>query len=53
MISGDRIDRQASFDLTESLTKVTPALSTQRYPIADGTSLQPLLRDLTDRFVAG
>jgi iron complex outermembrane recepter protein len=39
MIGGERIDRQAAFDLTESLTKVSPALSTQRFPIADGTSL--------------
>jgi iron complex outermembrane receptor protein len=39
MISGDRIGRQASFDLTDSLTRLSPALNTQRYPIADGTSL--------------
>ena len=39
MISGDRVGRQGAFDLTESLTKLSPALNTQRYPIADGTSL--------------
>ncbi|MEQ8861185.1 MAG: TonB-dependent receptor [Pseudomonadales bacterium] len=39
LISGDMVDRQASFDLTESLTKLSPSLNTQRFPIADGTAL--------------
>lgn len=39
MLAGDRVDRQASFDLTEALTKLSPSLNTQRFPIADGTSL--------------
>lgn len=39
LIGGDLISDQATFDLTESLTKVSPALNTQRFPIADGTAL--------------
>jgi iron complex outermembrane receptor protein len=39
LIGGELIAEQAAFDLTESLTKVSPALNTQRYPIADGTAL--------------
>ena len=38
IISGDAIMRQGTADLTESLTKLQPALSTQRFPIADGTA---------------
>jgi len=36
--SGVQLEQTASPDLTESLTKIMPALSTQRFPIADGTS---------------
>jgi len=39
LISGDLIGQQATFDMTDSLTKVSPALNTQRFPIADGTAL--------------
>jgi iron complex outermembrane recepter protein len=39
LIGGELIAEQAAFDLTESLTKISPALNTQRYPIADGTAL--------------
>ena len=48
-ISGDLISNQGSFDLTDSLTRVVPALNTQRYPIADGTAfVRPVsLRNLS------
>src|SRR5512138_776986 len=39
LIGGDQIADQATYDLTESLTRVSPSISTQRFPIADGTSL--------------
>ncbi len=39
IVGGEAIGRQATFDLTDSLTRVSPALNTQRFPIADGTSL--------------
>jgi iron complex outermembrane recepter protein len=39
VIGGEQIAREASFDLTDSLTRLTPSLNTQRYPIADGTAL--------------
>ena len=39
LISGSAIANQATFDLTDSLTVVSPSLSTLRYPIADGTAL--------------
>ncbi|MCF6263914.1 MAG: TonB-dependent receptor [Xanthomonadales bacterium] len=38
VISGDALLYQGFSDLTDTLTKLTPALNTQRYPIADGTS---------------
>lgn len=49
VIGGVKLQRQASFDLTESLTKLTPALNTQRFPIADGTAfVRPVtLRNLS------
>lgn len=49
VISGATIGRQAAFDLTDSLTKVSPSLNTQRYPIADGTAfIRPVsLRNLS------
>jgi iron complex outermembrane receptor protein len=49
VIDGAVISQQAAFDLTDSLTKVSPALNTQRYPIADGTSfIRPVsLRNLS------
>ena len=33
-----QLAQQATFDFTDSLTKLTPALNTQRFPIADGTA---------------
>ena len=39
LISGDLIGEQATYDLTDSLTRVSPSINTQRFPIADGTSL--------------
>jgi iron complex outermembrane receptor protein len=39
VISGSAIADQGAFDLTDSLTAVSPSLSTLRYPIADGTAL--------------
>jgi iron complex outermembrane receptor protein len=38
-IQGDRIANQAAFDLTDSLSAISPSLNTQRFPIADGTAL--------------
>ncbi len=35
---GFQVQQQASFDFTDALTKLTPALNTQRFPIADGTA---------------
>jgi iron complex outermembrane receptor protein len=47
--SGAQIQNQGTDDLTESLTKIMPALNTQRFPIADGTAfVRPVsLRDLS------
>ena len=39
LIGGDRLTRQAAFDMTDSLSAVSPSLNTQRFPIADGTAL--------------
>lgn len=49
VINGATISQQAAFDLTDSLTKVSPSLNTQRYPIADGTAfIRPVsLRNLS------
>ncbi len=38
VIGGADLTYQGTADLTDSLTKLTPALSTQRFPIADGTA---------------
>lgn len=38
VISGASLGDQAAADLTDALTKLDPALSTQRFPIADGTA---------------
>ena len=38
VLSGDAFVEQASFDLTDSITRLSPSLNTQRYPIADGTA---------------
>jgi iron complex outermembrane receptor protein len=39
VIGGSALDNQAGFDMTETLTKLSPALNTQRFPIADGTAV--------------
>ena len=36
--SGSQIAKQSSADLTDALTNIVPSLTTQRFPIADGTS---------------
>ncbi len=38
VITGTALQYQGASDLTDSLTKLTPSLSTQRFPIADGTA---------------
>ncbi len=49
VIGGGDLGEQASFNLTDSLTKVAPSLNTQRFPIADGTAfVRPVtLRNLS------
>ncbi|NCF72369.1 MAG: TonB-dependent receptor [Gammaproteobacteria bacterium] len=49
VIGGDILTNQATFDLTDSITKVAPSLNTQRFPIADGTAvIRPVtLRNLS------
>ena len=39
VLAGSSVQNQASYDLTESLTRIAPSLNTQRFPIADGTAL--------------
>ncbi len=48
VLSGDLVGNQAAFDLTDSLSKLSPSLNTQRFPIADGTAfIRPVtLRNL-------
>jgi len=49
VLAGDTISNQATFDLTDGLTKIMPSLNTQRYPVADGTAfVRPVsLRNLS------
>ena len=49
VFSGEQITQQSSPDLTTSLTNVVPSLSTQRFPIADGSAfIRPVsLRNLS------
>jgi len=49
VIGGGVVSQQASFDLTDSLSKVAPSINTQRFPIADGTAfIRPVtLRNLS------
>jgi iron complex outermembrane recepter protein len=49
IVDGGDIAQQAAFDLTDSLTRISPSLNTLRYPIADGTSfIRPVtLRNLS------
>lgn len=39
VISGAAIAEQPAFNLTDALTRVSPSLNTQRFPIADGTAI--------------
>ena len=49
LIAGNVIADQASFDLTDSLSRISPSITALRYPIADGTSfIRPVsLRNLS------
>jgi len=49
ILDGGAIAEQAAYDLTDSLTRISPSLNTQRFPIADGTSfIRPVsLRNLS------
>ncbi len=49
LVRGDELAEQAAFDLTDSLSKVSPSVNTQRFPIADGTAfIRPVsLRNLS------
>jgi iron complex outermembrane receptor protein len=49
LLSGEALDNQATFDVTEGLPKIAPSINTQRFPIADGTSfIRPVtLRNLS------
>jgi len=38
VFGGETLANQATFDLTDGLTKISPSINTQRYPIADGTA---------------
>lgn len=48
VIGGSDFTDQGNFDVTEAITKLSPALNTQRFPIADGTAfIRPVtLRNL-------
>ncbi len=49
VLTGEAVSEQAGFDMTDSLSKITPSLNTQRFPIADGTAfVRPVtLRNLS------
>lgn len=49
VFSGGSVDNQATFDLTDGITKLSPSINTQRFPIADGTAfIRPVtLRNLS------
>jgi len=49
VLAGTALANQATFDLTDGLTKIAPSINTQRYPIADGTAfIRPVsLRNLS------
>jgi len=49
VLAGASLSNQATFDMTDGLTKVSPAINTQRFPIADGTAfIRPVsLRNLS------
>ena len=49
VLGGDELVGQAAFDMTDSLSKISPSINTQRFPIADGTAfVRPVtLRNLS------
>ena len=49
VLAGDALENQSTFDITDGITKIAPSLSTQRFPIADGTAfIRPVtLRNLS------
>lgn len=49
VLSGNSLADQATFDMTDGITKVAPSINTQRFPIADGTAfIRPVtLRNLS------
>lgn len=49
VLAGTSLSNQATFDMTDGLTKVAPSINTQRFPIADGTAfIRPVtLRNLS------
>ena len=49
VLAGDTLVNQATFDMTDGLTKIAPSINTQRFPIADGTAfIRPVsLRNLS------
>jgi len=49
VLAGSALSNQATFDMTDGLTKVSPSINTQRFPIADGTAfIRPVsLRNLS------
>lgn len=49
VFSGGSVANQATFDLTDGITKLSPSINTQRFPIADGTAfIRPVtLRNLS------
>jgi iron complex outermembrane receptor protein len=48
VLGGESLTDQANFDMTDGITKISPSLNTQRFPIADGTAfIRPVtLRNL-------
>ena len=49
VLGGPTLTDQATFDMTDGLTKIAPSINTQRFPIADGTAfIRPVsLRNLS------
>ncbi|MDX1518237.1 MAG: TonB-dependent receptor plug domain-containing protein, partial [Woeseiaceae bacterium] len=49
VLGGEALANQATFDMTDGLTKIAPSINTQRFPIADGTAfIRPVsLRNLS------
>ena len=49
VLAGSALANQATFDMTDGLTKIAPSINTQRFPIADGTAfIRPVsLRNLS------